>query len=132
VLDSQKLYELAIDGRVVVIRCLGDWDRRTGLGLFLELEELLGELEPNTPWASLVDFTLWTPSSADVVAMANDAKALLDGAGRAHGAFLIGSLEAAKMMIERSLIQPRAGRIQYFQTEAAAREWLASLGYLDQ
>ena len=128
--NEQTPYELALEDRVVVIRCRGEWDRQTGIALFLELEPLIQPLEDGKPWATLADFSQWAPTDPDLIAMANDAKALLDGAGRVHGALLIESLESAKIMIERSVIQPETERIRYFQNEHAARQWLASLGYL--
>ena len=128
---ANPFYELDREDRVVVIRCKGEWTRQTGLDLFVDLERLIDQLEPGVPWATLVDFRQWLPPNAEIVAQANDAKALVEGAGRGHGAFLVESLEAVKMLIETSVVQPESKRVRYFQSEQAARQWLASLGYLD-
>lgn len=115
---------------MVFIRCYGIWTREVALALLADLKELVKSLEPGVPWATLVDFSSWRPAGPEVADVAIETRELIDAAGRTHGAFLFGSLEAAKLMVEKGVIDPASRRVQHFKNEALAREWLASLGYL--
>ena len=130
-MDEHHPFDLALEGRVVVIRCIGTWSKDEAIQLLSSLQELLKRLEPGVTWATLVDLSQWQPIAPDVADVANEIKALVDSSGRAHGAYLFGSLEAAQLLIEKKVIDPASTRIQYFQNEPLSREWLDSLGYFD-
>ena len=129
-MSGQPDFDLTREGRVVFIRCIGTWDTHHALAFRGALDEFVSPLRDGRPWATLVDFSGWAPAAPEVTAMANKTRDLVDEAGRTHGAYLFGSLAVAEALIEKGVIDPASTRVQYFQSEELAREWLAELGHL--
>ena len=122
-------YEVGVEGRVIVIRCIGAWDRPLREEFLGVLDETIDGLPPGKPWATLVDFTAFQLAADDTLDVARKAVALCEARGRAHGAFMIGSLDVGQAMIERQVIDRGKVNVRHFQNEKRAREWLAELGY---
>lgn len=125
---SSELYEIAIEGRVIVSRLRGDWDEATAMAFFAAVRDLVESLPAGQPWATLTNFSQWGQVDDEAIRAGTQVVAFCDQAGRAHSATVIGSLETGEQMLKGQLIDP-SRPARHFPTEERARTWLAGFGY---
>lgn len=128
--DASEYYEVSIEGRVIVIRTLGAWDKHVANHYFEVIKDTIRQLPPGQPWATFVDFTRWDVLDNETFAIGAEIIKYCDAHGRGNGAFMIGSMAVGQRMLEHHLLNPETSA-RHFHTEEAARQWLDSLGYFD-
>lgn len=129
---SKPDYVVDLEGRVLVIRFLGQWSGDIAEPFFNDFQSVVAEMSAGGPWATLLDLTRWSIVSEDALRMGLETVALCDNAGRKHAALMMGSLDLGQLLVERRIVDVSRSYMKHFPTERQARAWLRELGYLSE
>jgi hypothetical protein len=129
VANEHGTFSLAVDHRVVIVRCFDAWNLETAKHYWAEMEKVARAMDGD-PWAILSDLTQWELSPPEVGVKVAEMAVKLDALGRTHNA-IVANDHGLRQAIVKQAIRSKTSQpvLKFFEQENEALGWLDECGF---